>query len=116
MENATEEVNFTIRCDSVQARVQPSVQWFYSDGESLDEIGSQSAGNIIQISDGEFNAQSGDFNAMLMFGPTTLSEISELFNSNSQNISLVITCLLINGFGNDTQSIRISQCGKIIVL
>ena len=116
LENATEEVNFTIQCDSVQARVQPSVQWFYGDdGDSMKEIGNLNNGsNIVRIEDGSFDSQSVEFSSMLRFGPASLREISELFNPTSENISLVFTCTLTNNFGNDTLGIQISECGKKI--
>ena len=110
LENATEEVNFTIHCNPIDTRAD-SARWFLNNTNMVHEIVYNET-DILRIED-------RDSTSALRFGPATLMDIGELLqfsNMSSENISIVIGCTLTNEFGNDTKSIEITQCGKLCTL
>ena len=106
LEDVQERVNFTIHCNSVQNFVPHSVEWTYDHGIVLD-LNQHESNNIIQFENGRYS---------LAFGPASLLDIISALNVSDESTSLVVSCQLLNDFGEDAASIQISKCGRCIIM
>lgn len=105
IENTMEDVTFQIDCYTESNPVNQSVMWSYNNMLQVDEM------NITL--DIHFANESG--NSTLVIGPVSYSELTELFNHESNiNNTLTINCNVVNMFGNDSESIQISKCGETL--
>ena len=85
----------------------PAVQWSYHNiGEILNDSDAVLSNVLVMKTNG----------STLSFGPTSLLNLSRLFNDTSEHeeVRIEFTCVLINSAGNDTQTSRITECCKLI--
>ena len=105
LEDMTAIVNFTINCSPTRSAAPlPMVLWFFRIGEELNEL-ETNLSDILVVRNNR---------STLSFGSTSLLNLSRLLvgnnNHENQNVTVEFACILTNSAGNDTSTIRISQC------